>query len=105
MDSTHYNFMSEFPKVIVVINDDRSSSTVEEIRSAAKPLGRQSHPRHRCWHWKNPGCHTAPANDTEKDDIITAPKDVDPADLGNRIMEKAFQRKVQIMIRVYFVAL
>lgn len=86
-----------FLKVVVVITDDRSSSTVEEIRSAAKPL------EDKAIHVIAVGIGETPdATQLEKmtqktDDVIGAPKDVDPAELGNRIMEKAFQRKVIVM--------
>ena len=80
----------------MVITDDRSSSTNEEIRAAAKPL-------------ENKGIHVitvgiGAVSDSgqlgqatqNEEDVISAPKDVDPATLGNRIMERAFERRDMI---------
>jgi len=80
-------------KVLVVITDDRSSSTDEEIRAAAKPL-------------ENKGIHVIAVGigivsdsgqlgqaTQNEEDVISAPRDVDPSTLGNRIMERAFQRR------------
>lgn len=89
----------------MVITDDRSSSTAEEIRSAAKPLEDKAIHVIAVGIGKVPDAIQLQQMTQKKDDIITAPKEVDPADLGDKIMEKAFQRKVQIMIRVYFAEL
>jgi len=77
----------------VVITDDRSSSTDKEIRAAAKPL------ENKGIHVITVGIGTVPDSaqlgqaTQNEDDVISAPNDVDPATLGNRIMERAFQRR------------
>lgn len=80
-------------KVVVIITDDRSSSTDEEIRAAAKPL------ENKGIHVIAVGVGSVPQSEQleqttqNKEDVITARKDVDPAVLGNKIMERAFKRK------------
>ena len=77
----------------MVITDDRSSSTDDEIRAAAKPL------EDKGIHVIAVGIGSVPESKQleqttqNKEDVITAPTGVDPALLGNRIMERAFQRK------------
>lgn len=78
----------------MVITDDRSSSTDEEIRNAAKPL------ENKGIHVISVGIGTVPDSGQlrqatqNEEDVISAPKDVDPAILGNRIMERAFERMI-----------
>lgn len=78
--------------MVVIITDDRSSSTNEEIRLAAKPL------EDKGIHVIAVGIGSVPQSEQleqatqNKEDVITAPKDVDPAVLGNKIMERAFKR-------------
>ena len=77
----------------MVITDARSSSTGEEIRAAAKPL------ENKGIHVIAVGIGTIPDSGQlgqatqNEEDVIAAPNDVDPATLGNRIMERAFQRR------------
>ena len=81
-------------QVVVVITDDRSSSTTEEIRAAANPL------EHKAIHVIAVGIGDTPdvtqlgKMTQKKDDVIKTPTNVDPANLGNMIVEKAFQRKI-----------
>ena len=87
-------------KVIVVITDDRSNSTAEEIRAAAKPLEDKAIHVIAVGIGKTPDVTQLEKMTQKKDDVIKAPKDVDPAELGNRIMEKAFQRETFVMINL-----
>ena len=85
----------------MVITDDRSSSTTEQITAAAKPL------KDKAIHVIAVGIGATPdvtqldKMTQKKDDVIKAPKNVDPAELGNRIMEKAFQRKNSMIITAH----
>lgn len=78
----------------MVITDDRSSSTDEEMRAAAKPL------ENKGIHVIAVGIGTVPDSGQlgqatqNEEDVISGPKD--PATLGNRIMERAFQRRDMI---------
>ena len=79
--------------MLVIITDTRSSSTEIKIRQAAGrledkgihvisvALGNEADPRQ------------LEAASQDKTDVITAPGDVDPTTLGERIMNKAKQRK------------
>ena len=87
-------------KVIVVITDDHSNSTAEEIRAAAKPLEDKAIHVIAVGIGKTPDVTQLEKMTQKKDDVIKAPKDVDPAELGNRIMEKAFQRETFVMINL-----
>ena len=86
---------------MVVITDDRSSSTVEEIRSAAKPLEDKAIHVIAVGIGETPDVSQLEKMTQKTDDVIAAPGDVDPAELGNRIMEKAFQRTFTIIITTY----
>ena len=77
-----------------MITDDSTISTAEEIRSAAAQL------EEKAIHVIVVGIGEIP-NDgqleqmTQKiSDVIQVPKDADPGQLGERIMENAFQRKI-----------
>ena len=76
-----------------MITDGRSRSTDEQIRSAAKPL------EDKGIHVIAVGIGNVPDSKQlekitqRKGDVITGPSGANPAALGNRIMEKAFERK------------
>ena len=77
-----------------MITDDSTISTAEEIRSAAAQL------EEKAIHVIVVGIGEIP-NDgqleqmtQEISDVIQVPKDADPGQLGERIMENAFQRKI-----------
>ncbi|XP_068755942.1 coadhesin-like [Montipora capricornis] len=78
-------------KVVVVITDDRSAWSAEEIRSAAKPLEEKAIHVIAVGVGKSPDAAQLETMTQRKGDVLKAPKDVDPAELGERIMEKAFQ--------------
>ena len=80
-------------KVLVIITDAQSSSSEKEIQQAVRPL-------------ENDGVHVIPVavGDSadpgqleeaarDKTDVITASEDEDPAELGEKIMNKAKQRE------------
>ena len=78
----------------MVITDDRSSSTAQEIRAAAKPLEDKAIHVIAVGIGKTPDVTQLEKMTQKKSDVIPAPTNVDPAVLGNRIMEKAFRRKI-----------
>ena len=79
-----------------MITDDRSALSAEEIRSAAKPLEEKAIHVIAVGVGKSPDAAQLETMTQRKGDVLKAPKDVDPAELGERIMEKAFQRKLMI---------
>ena len=78
----------------MVITDDRSGSTAEEIRSAATQLEDKAIHVIAVSIGKTPDVKQLEKMTQKSGDVIKAPKDADPAQLGERIMEKAFQRKI-----------
>ena len=87
-------FCNHFSQVVVVITDDRSGSTAEEIRLAATQLEEKAIHVIVVGIGKTPDVTQLEKMTQKSGDVIKAPKDADPGQLGERIMEKAFQRKI-----------
>ena len=90
--------LSFFFQVVVVITDGRSGSTDEQLRTAAIPL------EDKGIHVIAVGIGSVPDSKQLEEitqrtgDVITGPSDSNPASLGNRIMEKAFEREKMTLI-------
>lgn len=78
----------------MVVTDDRSRSTAEEIRSAATQLEEKAIHVIAVGIGKTPDVTQLEKMTQNSGDVIKAPKDAEPGQLGEKIMEKAFQRKM-----------